>query len=94
MIFMSSKTEAQLHFEREKQAYWKMRDRLLPQSKGQWMAVVNEQLVATGDKMSKVMEEAFQKTRSKVMFLGEIGYENRVARIRQVSSGQYNYLAQ
>lgn len=56
---MSSKTEAQLCFEKEKQAYWTMRDKLLQQYKGKWVAVVNEQVVAIGDKMSKVMEEAF-----------------------------------
>lgn len=88
---MSSKTEAQLCFEKEKQAYWAMRDKLLEQYKGRWVAVVNEQVVAIGDKMSKVMEEAFQKTNSKVMFVSEVGYEDRVARIRQVSSGRYNH---
>lgn len=58
--------------------------------KGKWVAMVNEQVVAIGDKMGKVMEETYQKTKSKVMFVSEVGNENRVARIRQISSGQYD----
>lgn len=76
---MATKEEAQQHFEREKQAQWAMRDKLLKQYKGKWVAVVNEQAVAVGDKMNNAMTEAFQQTKSKVMFAGQVGYENRVA---------------
>jgi Family of unknown function (DUF5678) len=84
------KEEARQRFEREKQAYWAMRDELLKQYLGQWVAVVNGQVVAVGTKMGKVMEEAFHKTKSKVMFVSEVGHEDRVLRIRQIAMGEYD----
>jgi hypothetical protein len=84
------KEEARQRFEREKQAYWAMREELLKQYLGQWVAVVNGQVVAAGNKMGKVMEEAFRKTSSKVMYVSEVGHEDRVLRIRQVAAGKYD----
>ncbi len=37
-----------------------------------------------------VMEEAFRKTKSKVMFVSEVGHEDRVLRIRQTAAGKYD----
>jgi hypothetical protein len=85
-----SKEEAHQRFEREKQAYWAMREELLKQYLGQWVAVVNGQVVAAGNKMGKVMEEAFRKTSSKVMYVSEVGHEDRVLRIRQIATGKYD----
>jgi hypothetical protein len=82
--------EARQRFEREKQAYWAMREELLKQYLGQWVAVVNGQVVAAGNKMGKVMEEAFRKTSSKVMYVSEVGHEDRVLRIRQIATGKYD----
>jgi len=84
------KDEVHQRFEREKQAYWAMREELLKQYLGQWVAVVNGQIVAVGTKMGKVMEEAFRKTKSKVMFVSEVGHEDRVLRIRQQAAGKYD----
>lgn len=84
------KDEVRQRFEREKQAYWAMREELLKQYLGQWVAVVNGQVVAVGNKMGKVMEEAFRKTKSKVMFVSEVGHEDRVLRIRQMAVGKYD----
>jgi len=83
---MQPKEETRQRFEREKLAYWSMREELLKQYAGKWVAVVNEQVAAVGDKMGKVMEEAFHKTKSKIMFVNEVGFEDRVLRIRQFSS--------
>ncbi len=88
---MTSREEAHQRFEREKQAYWAMREQLLKQHFGKWVAVVNGQVAAIGDEMGKAMAEAFRKTQSKVMFVGEVGNEDRVLRIRQVSNGRYNH---
>jgi hypothetical protein len=63
---------------------------LLKQYLGQWVAVVNGQVVAAGNKMGKVIEEAFRKTSSKVMYVSEVGYEDRVLRIRQIAAGKYD----
>jgi hypothetical protein len=89
-LAMSSTDEVRQRFEREKKAYWSMREKLLKDYYGKWVAVVNEQVVAVGDKMGKVMEEAYRKTKSNVMFVSEVGYEDRVRRIRQVASGNYD----
>jgi len=36
------------------------------------------------------MEEAYRKTTSKIMFVGEVGNEERILRIRQITMGQYD----
>ncbi|MCI0555160.1 MAG: DUF5678 domain-containing protein [Anaerolineae bacterium] len=87
---MQLREEVHQRFEGEKQAYWAMRTELLKQYHGKWVAVVDGQIVAVGDKRGKVMEEAYRKTKSKVMFVSEVGHEDRVLRIRQVSTGQFD----
>jgi len=88
---MKTSKEIQQRFEKEKKAYWHLRNDLLKKYKGKWVAIVNEQVVAIGDEMGKVIEDAFQKTQNKVMFVGEVGLEDRISRIRQLSTGFYNY---
>ncbi|UCE06494.1 MAG: hypothetical protein JSW07_00175 [bacterium] len=83
--------EIRQQFEREKNAYWAMRNDLIKKYKGKWVAVANEQVVAVGDKRGKVMEEAYNKTKRKVMFVSEVGFEDRVLRIRQISTGELDY---
>jgi len=87
---MPLREEVRQRFEYEKQAYSAMRGDLLKQHYGKWVAVVDGQVVAVGDKRGKVMEEAYRKTKSKVMFVSEVGLEDRVLRIRQVSTGQFD----
>ena len=83
--------EVRQRFEREKQAYWAMRADLLKQYPGKWVAVVNGQVVAIGDNRGKVMEQAYRQTKSKVMFVSEVGHEDRVLGIRQHSTGQFDH---
>ena len=78
---MKTSKEIQQRFEKEKNAYWRIRNDLLKKYKGKWVAIVNEQVVAIGDEMGKVIEDAFQNTQSKVMFVGEVGLEDRISRI-------------
>ena len=56
---------------------------------GQWVAVVNGQVVAVGDNAGKVLEEAYRQTGSDVGFVARVGYESVVRKIRQVTSGRY-----
>jgi hypothetical protein len=84
---MQTSKEFNERFEREKNAYWRIRNDLLKKYKGKWVAIVNEQVVAVGDDMGKVIEDAFQKTQSKVMFVSEVGLEDRISRIRRLSNG-------
>ncbi len=81
---MSAKTRER--FEAEKTAYWAMRDELVKQYRGKWVAVVGGQVVAVADKASKVLEDAYQKTKSSVGFAVRVGYEHVVRKIRQISA--------
>jgi len=67
-----------------------MREELIKKYRGKWLAVVNGQVVAVGDKPGKVIEEAYQKMGSEVGFTVRVGYEDAVRRIRQVTSGRYD----
>jgi hypothetical protein len=88
---MQTSKEINERFEKEKSAYWRMRNDLLNKYQGKWVAIVNEQVVTVGDEMGKVIEDAFQKTQSKVMFVSEVGLEDRISRIRRLSTGYCNY---
>lgn len=79
-------------FEREKQAYWSMREQLLQQHFGKWVAVVNGKVLAVGGKKMAVLQEAFAQTRSEVGYINRVGYEEITKRknIRQLVSGRYD----
>ncbi|MDZ7362322.1 MAG: hypothetical protein ONB46_16620 [candidate division KSB1 bacterium] len=87
---MEAYEKAQEQFKREKQAYWAMRDRLLKDYYGLWVAVVNEQVVVSGKNRGRVGYEAFLKTGSGVCFCAQVGFEDRVFRIRQVAPGYFD----
>jgi predicted aspartyl protease len=79
-------------FEREKQAYWRMRDQLLQQHFGKWVAIVNGKILAVGEKKMTVLREAFARTHSEVGYINRVGYEETTKRksIRQIVSGRYD----
>ncbi|MDZ7292381.1 MAG: retroviral-like aspartic protease family protein [candidate division KSB1 bacterium] len=77
-------------FKREEQAYWAMRDSLMKDYHGLWVAVVNGKVVASGKNGGRVSYEAYSKTGSKVCFCAQVGFENRVFRIRQAAAGYYD----
>jgi len=74
--------KAQEQFKREKQAYWVMRDRLMKDYYGKWVAVVNGQVVGSGNNRGRVGYAAFLKTGSEVCFCAQVGFEDRVLLIR------------
>lgn len=82
--------ETARRFEAEKAAYWAMREELLKQYWGKWVAIVNGTVVAIGNEAGKVIQEAFRKTGSEVGFAARVGYEDAVRRIRQITSGRYD----
>jgi hypothetical protein len=86
---MTTREETRQKFEAEKSAYWAMRESLLKEHQGQWVAVVDGQVVAVGNKAGRVIEEAYRQTGSEVGFAVRVGYEDAVRRIRQVTSGGY-----
>jgi hypothetical protein len=77
-------------FAAEKAAYWAMREDLMRQYHGQWVAVVNGQVVAVGNKAGKVLEEAYRKTGSEIGFVAHVGYEQVVRKIRQATTGRHD----
>jgi hypothetical protein len=83
-------TKAQEQFEREKQAYFAMREQLLQTHFGKWVAIVDGKVVAVGDQMSKVAAEAFQKTGKAVMYVTCVGKEEMTLKVRRVSVGFYD----
>ncbi len=82
--------KAQEQFEREKQAYWAMRDELLKTYYGKWVAIVEGKVAAVGEQMSKVAAEAFQRTGKAVMYVACVGKEDIVLKVRRFSFGFYN----
>jgi predicted aspartyl protease len=84
-------SEETLHrFEAEQAAYWRMREHLLEEHKGEWVAVVNGQVVSTGKDASDVLLEAVRKTGCEVGFTARVGYEDAVRWIRRVLTGHYD----
>ena len=84
---MRTSDETLRQFEAEQNAYWRMREELLRQHRGDWVAVVNGQVVSTGKDSSEVLLEAYQKTGCEVGFTARVGYEDTVRWIRSTTTG-------
>lgn len=80
---MPISAETKQRFEAEKAAYWAMRDTLLQQYRGKWVAIVNGQVAAVGKKAGEVIEKAYRKTGKEMGFAVRVGYEDAIRRIRQ-----------
>ena len=87
---MPTNADAQKRFEGEERAYWQQRDRLAELYAGKWVAVVAEQVVASGDQMNKVAAEAWRKTGSALMYVNLVGGEDAVLRVRRMAQGRYD----
>ena len=90
---MKEVQKAQEIFERERQAYWAMREALMQTHWGKWIAIANGQVVAVGDNKSQVLQEAFRRTGNHVAFVTKVGFEETVQRktIRRIARGQYDF---
>ncbi len=77
-------------FAREEQAYWALREELLRLFPGQWVAVVGGEVVAVGTDSSEVIREAIRKTGRTTGYVGHVGQEDEVYRIRRVHMGHYD----
>jgi hypothetical protein len=67
-------------FERDKQDYWTMREELLAQYPGKWVAVHKGHVVAAGDDPLSIMEEAL--TKDGYAYTNKVGEEDKIV-IRQ-----------
>jgi hypothetical protein len=80
-----TRQEALQQMANEEQAYWRIRDSLLDQYRGKFVPIVNGEVVASGDQMSKVSAAAYRTTGSKVKFVTLVGEEDFEFVIRQTS---------
>ena len=82
--------QAQEQFEREKQAYFAMRDQLLQTHFGKWVAIVDGKVAAVGDNATEVIQQILAKKGATVMYVKRVGFEDKVLKVRSVSVGWYD----
>lgn len=80
-----------LTFQKEKEAYWQMRDELLKTHLHQWVAISEGIVIAEGSSLSQVMDLATQRTLAEAMYINKVGDEDTALRkrIRRVESAYY-----
>ena len=83
-------TKAQEQFEREKRAYFAMRDQLLQTHFGKWVAIVDGKVAAVGDSAVEVIQQVLAQKGATVMYVKRVGFEDRVLKVRSVSVGWYD----
>jgi hypothetical protein len=73
-------------FERDKRDYWAMREGLLAQYAGKWVAVHNGQVVAVGDDPLSIMEKALVE--DGYAYTNKVGEEDKIViRQRRIAFG-------
>ena len=80
---MSEETKRQ--YEREKQGYWQLRQELLLQYPGKWVAVVDGKVAGVADQMNRAAAEASRNVGRRIMYVNLVGNEDVVLRIRQLT---------
>jgi len=65
---------------KEKEAYGKLRPKLLEWSKGKWVAICNGEVVVQGDEFGEVVKRAYQATGGEVFYVTKVGEEQKVER--------------
>jgi len=75
MAIKSVKT-IQEGFEQDKADYWAMRDGLLLKHKGKWIAIHKGKVVAVGDDMISIMDEAL--TEDGYAYVNKLGEEDKI----------------
>jgi len=74
--------EAIEKYESERAAYWRMRDELVPDYLGKWVAIVDGKVAAISDQLSKVADAVVRATGRTTMYVGFVGREDHVLRVR------------
>jgi len=67
-------------FQTDEEAYHRMREHLLREYKGKWVAVHNGRVVAIGDGQSEVIEKTFSILGDSPFYINKVGEEARVGR--------------
>ncbi len=83
-------TQAQEQFEREKKAYFAMRDKLLQTHFGKWVAIVDGKVATVGESAVEVIQQVLAQKGATVMYVKRVGFEDRVLKVRSTSVGWYD----
>ena len=85
---MKEVQKAQEIFERERQAYWAIREALMQTHWGKWVAIAGRKVVAVGNNKAQVLHEAFKRTGNPIAFVTKVGSEKVVQKkvIRQIGA--------
>lgn len=67
-------------FQADEEAYRRMREHLLKEYKGKWVAVHNGKVVAVGDGQSEVIKKTFSIVGDSPFYVNKVGEEARVGR--------------
>lgn len=67
-------------FQADEEAYHRMRENLLKEYKGKWVAVHEGAVVAIGDQLSEVIKKAFSIIGDSPFYINKVGEEARVGR--------------
>ncbi|MEM2134994.1 MAG: DUF5678 domain-containing protein [Candidatus Jordarchaeaceae archaeon] len=65
---------------KEKEAYEKLRLKLLEKYKGKWVAIFKGEVVVQGDAFGEVVKKAYEVTGGDVFYVTKVGEEQKVGR--------------
>ena len=64
-------------FKQDEEEYWQMREKLLKQYRGKWVAFHQKEILSSGNNLSQVTLEAFQKS-NRGAFITKVGEEDKI----------------
>ena len=69
-------------FQQQKELYWKIRDDLMKKYKGKWVSIAQNKIVAVAESSTDVLRIAYEKTKTKIMYINKVGEEEKAMRKR------------
>ena len=69
-------------FQQQKELYWKIRDGLVDKYKGKWVSIAQNKIVAVAESSTDVLRIAYEKTKTKIMYINKVGEEEKAMRKR------------
>ena len=67
-------------FQQQKELYWKIRDDLMKKYKGKWVSIAQNKIVAVAESSTDVLRIAYEKTKTKIMYINKVGEEEKAMR--------------
>ena len=69
-------------FQQQKEFYWKIRGDLVDKYKGKWVSIAQNKIVAVAESSTDVLRIAYEKTKTKTMYINKVGEEEKAMRKR------------